>query len=356
MYPVIELNIDAIKFNLKKVRDILKSQGIDLLFVTKVVQGNSKIAKLAIEEGIEWIGESRINNIFNLRRSGIDIKIMQIRSPQISEVIRTVKYADAAVITEISVAKALSYYSTMFNKKFFVLIMVELGDLRDGVLPEHVLDFAKEIKRMKNLEILGIGTNLGCISGVIPTYEKMEKLLEIKEILEKHDINVPIVSGGATDTLILLENGMLKGINQLRIGEAIFLGTDTTNQRKIPYLRQDTALIRAEIIELKEKPSLPTGELGRDAFGNIPKFEDKGIRKRALLALGRDEIDPDSLIPIDNKIKIIGASSDHTVVDVTDSENKYNVGDTIEFIPLYPSLMRAIISKNIKKKIKNSKN
>ena len=42
--------------------------------------------------------------------------------------------------------------------------------------------------------------------------------------------------------------------------------------------RQDTVKLVAEVIELKRKPSMPIGKIGKDAFGNTPVFEDKGIR------------------------------------------------------------------------------
>ncbi len=352
MYPEIEINIDALRYNIKRVRDLLRAKNADLLFVTKVVQGDPKIAKIGVEEGIEWFGESRIENILRLRKGGIERKIMQIRSPQISEIERTVKYSDASVLTEIDVAKLLSRESKRQGKKFQVLLMVELGDLREGIMPENMVEFSKEISKMDNIEILGIGTNLGCLGGVIPTRDKMEKLLEIKDNLEDTGVSVRIISGGATDTLYLFENNEIRGINQLRIGEAIFLGRDTTNNRIIPYLRNDTFTIRAEIIELKEKPSVPYGNIGRDAFGNVPEFQDLGLRKRAILAIGKEEIEFQSLFPEDRDLKIVGGSSDHMVVDVTDSKINYHVGDIIEFYPLYPSLMKSFISKNIKKRIK----
>ncbi len=351
MYPEIEISIEAIRYNLRRVKDLLRSRNADLLFVTKVTQGDPRIARIGIEEGIEWFGESRINNIIRLRKGGIEGKIMQIRSPQISEIVKTVKYSDCAVLTELDVAKLLSNESKRQSKKFLVLLMIELGDLREGIMPENIVEFSKEVSRMDNIEILGIGTNLGCLGGVIPTKDKMEKLLEIKDELEDNGINIEIISGGATDTLYLFENNEIRGINQLRIGEAIFLGRDTTSNRIIPYLRNDAFKIKAEIIELKEKPSRPYGKVGRDAFGNIPEFYDLGLRKRAIIAIGKEEIEFQSLVPIDQDIRIIGGSSDHTVVDVSDSKIDYKVGDLVEFYPLYPSLMKSFISKNIKKRI-----
>ena len=347
MFPRINIYLDRIYQNAKKLKGILNT--IEIMGVTKGVCGDPFIAKEMLKGGVDYIGDSRIENIIKMRRKGIESKIFQIRSPQLSEIRKTVKYTDGVFISEISIAKAIAEYSRLIGKKIGIIVMVELGDLREGVMPEDVLNFINE-SRNYGAEILGIGTNLGCFGGVVPTKEKMEDLLKIKETLESNGIDIKIVSGGATDTISLFEKEIIPGINQLRIGEAILLGNDTTGNRRIEYLRHDTFTIEAEIIELKEKPSIPYGVIGRDAFGNIPHHIDKGKRKRAILALGRQDVDIESLIPTEGGLEILGGSSDHIIVDVTDSQNNYKVGDKISFYPLYPSLLKAMCSKGVKKR------
>ena len=79
-------------------------------------------------------------------------------------------------------------------------------------------------------------------------------------------------------------------------------------------------LLEAQIIELKSKRSLPIGEIGVDAFGQRPYYEDRGIIRRAILAIGKQDTDPDSMISLDEKIDILGASSDHLILDVSKSD------------------------------------
>ena len=347
MYPRVNIYLDRIYQNIIILKEKLKD--IEIMGVTKGVCGDPKIAKLMVDGGIKTLGEARIENIIRLRKSGIESKIFQIRSPQISEIRNTVKYADGALITEIKIARALAQQSKLLGKKFGVIMMVELGDLREGVMPKDAMEFAINLKK-EGLDFLGIGTNLGCFGGVIPTKEKLEELIELKDKLESNGIEVNVVSGGATDTLYLFENGRVNGITQLRLGEAILIGRDTTGNRDIEYLRHDTFIIEAEIVELKEKPSMPYGIIGKDAFGNIPKHIDRGIRKRAILAIGKQDIEFDHLIPLDKDVQILGGSSDHMVVDVNESE--YEVGDIIQFYPLYPSILKFMCSKNKKRYIR----
>ncbi|MEM3250484.1 MAG: alanine/ornithine racemase family PLP-dependent enzyme, partial [Thermoplasmata archaeon] len=81
-----------------------------------------------------------------------------------------------------------------------------------------------------------------------------------------------------------------------------------------------------------------------------PKHIDRGIRKRAILAIGKQDIEFDHLIPLDKDVQILGGSSDHMVVDVNESE--YEVGDIIQFYPFYPSILKFMCSKNKKRYIR----
>ncbi|WP_342455658.1 hypothetical protein [Caloramator sp. Dgby_cultured_2] len=167
---------------------------------------------------------------------------------------------------------------------------------------------------------------------------------------EKYNLDLEIISGGNSSSLyLLLENRLPKGINNLRFGEALLLGRETAFGNFVDGLHKDVFILRAEIIELKEKPSVPIGNIGMDAFGQKPHFEDKGIMKRAIVAMGRQDIDPSGLIPLDQDISIVGASSDHTILDVTHSKREYKVGDTVEFVMEYGALLRAMTSEYVKR-------
>ena len=103
---------------------------------------------------------------------------------------------------------------------------------------------------------------------------------------------------------------------------------------------------------MKEKPSVPIGEVGKDAFGNTPQFIDAGIRKRAILALGKQDVYIEGIFPLDEKAKILGASSDHTIVDITNADCEVRVGDEMLFALTYPGLLSASDSRYIEKVFK----
>ncbi|MEM0128095.1 MAG: alanine/ornithine racemase family PLP-dependent enzyme [Thermoplasmatales archaeon] len=351
MNPLLLIDTSKIKRNAITLRELLSKKGVDLVGVTKVVQGEPAIARTLIEAGLSWIGDSRVENISKMRESGIQANLIQIRSPQLSEIHLTVKYTDAALISDSRIAVALANEARRTSRKFGVIVMVELGDLREGIMPEKAVPFVRDLER-HGVQFLGIGTNLGCYGGVIPTLEKMESLISVRDSLLDSGFDVPIVSGGATDTLMLFETDNVRGINQLRIGEALMFGNDTTRNREIPYLERDTMLLRAEVIEVGKKPSVPYGEIGRDAFGNVPIIEDLGERLRAIVAIGKQDVEIGSLKPVDRGVKVLGGSGDHLILDIQDSENEYEAGSSVEFVPGYQSVLRLMLSPSVKKQFK----
>jgi predicted amino acid racemase len=227
--------------------------------------------------------------------------------------------------------------------------MIDVGDLREGIWPDALRKTVDEIVQCEHILFEGIGCNVGCYGGVIPTPENMNVLLKQKTFIETtYNLKLKLISGGSSCALQLLASGkMPRGINHFRIGEAILLGRSTTDSFFIPDTYQDAFIIRGEIVECNRKPSVPVGQRGCDALGNIPKFENNGIRQRAILALGYQDVSLDRLIPLDNQLKILGVTSDHLIIDITNTEQVYQVGDTVEFYLNYASLLTAATSEYV---------
>ncbi|AEX85770.1 putative amino acid racemase [Marinitoga piezophila KA3] len=351
MYPVVHIYPEKIKENALNIKKIFEERGISFTAVTKVTAGNIDVANALIEAGVKSIGDSRIQNIIDMKNAGIDAEYMLLRIPMKDEIELLVKYVDVTLVSEIETVKWINDAAEKTGKIQDIIYMVDVGDLREGVWYENAVEEISKVKDFKNIKLKGIGTNLGCFGGVLPSKENMTTLLNIKkEIEEKLNIKIEIVSGGNTAALPLVEKNLLpEGINHFRLGESIICGTDVTNNRIVPGNNVDTMILEAQIIELKDKPSVPVGEIGFDAFGRKPEFEDKGIRKKAILAIGEQDIIADGLIPLDEKLEVLHASSDHTIVDVTDSEKEYKLGDTIKFRMSYGCLLKVMTGKYVEK-------
>ncbi|MTI59109.1 MAG: alanine/ornithine racemase family PLP-dependent enzyme [Firmicutes bacterium] len=344
--PRININLTQIRENAERVFENCRNNNISLTGVVKVGAGDIKLAQSFINGGIKSLGDSRLDNIRNLRRSGYQGETVLLRLPQLAEVTEVINYADLSLVSEVVTVKALSEAAVKACKRHGIIVMIDVGDLREGILPDKIKDFFREIVNLPMLDIRGIGTNVGCYGGVLSTISNTEILVELaEELRDYYSLELPLISGGNTATTRLLsDNTLPEGINHLRIGEAILQGTDITNQRIIKDLQQNNFTMTASIIELKDKPSVPTGEVGYDAFGNIPVYEDRGVRKRAILAVGRQDVKLDGLIPVDEGIKVLGASSDHLLVDVTDKKGCLSTGDELEFYLDYGAILRLMTS------------
>ena len=349
---VLESYLDKITENSKRVVAKCLEQEIQVIGVTKGFSAMHEIVAAMQAGGIEEFADSRLENIIKLRKRYLHNPITLLRIPSLSDVDDVVKYADTSINSEITVIKALSDAAIRIDKIHNIILMIDVGDLREGILEENVLGIATQILCLSGVNLVGLGTNMGCFGGVLPSVDNLGILIKLRYIIEKQlGHRVEILSGGATSTLLLVENGMIPGgINQLRIGEGILLGTDTTNNRKIPGLYQDTFRLRAEVIEVKDKPSMPIGNIGKDAFGNTPEFIDVGIRKRAIVALGKQDVYIEGVFPMDEKLEILGASSDHMIIDITNASKEIVVGDEIIFGLTYSGLLSASDSRFIEKK------
>jgi len=347
MFPIFEINLEAIQDNAKRVVNFCKPHGIEVVGVTKGVCGDPKVAKSMINGGVRILADSRIQNIKKMQEVGINAEFMLIRGPMLSEAREVVEFTDYSLNTELETLKRLSRIAEEIGKIHKVIIMVDVGDRREGLMPQELVPFLEKAKELKGIKIVGIGTNVGCFGGVQPTVENQSLLVKLAEKAKKIIGDEPIISSGGTVVLKLLEKGELpKGINQLRIGTAILLGI---NDGVIPCLRQDTFTIKAEVIEVKKKPSLPEGPIGRDAFGHVPTFEDKGVRRRAILAIGRQDVEIEELTPLEEGIEVLGGSSDHTILDVEEAPS-IKVGDVLSFRPNYVAMLRAMTSEYMEKK------
>lgn len=349
--PRLDIYLDKIKNNSESIKTLCSKHGIKVVGITKGCCAITKVGQAIINGGINFLGDSRIENLKGLKKSGLKVETMLIRIPMLSEVSRVLNWADISLNSEISVIKSLSQEALKRKIVHRIILMIDLGDLREGIMPDNALTVVGEIRKLSGVKLMGIGANFCCISGVMPTRENLTRLVKLTEEIENNfHINLEVISGGNTSVLKLVEEDIISDrINQLRIGVGILLGQDDVRLRNIAGTYQDTFILSAEVIEVQEKPSKPRGEIGRDAFGEIPVFRDLGIRKRAILAIGKQDIYLNSLIPLKEGIKIVSASSDHLIIDITDFKEELKVGAEVRFRLNYPALLSATTSKYVKK-------
>lgn len=347
MYPRLVIDLKKVKNNLDRITEMVKGSGSSLMIVTKGYSADMEIFKILDGSDIDYLADSRIQNL--KKYEGAKKERVLLRLPMNSETDEVVRYADISLNSELKTIKNLNESAKRQNKIHKILLMIDLGDLREGIFfknEDEIYHTVEEVLKLNNIELFGLGVNLTCYGAVIPKRDNLSILVEIaRKIEKKFDIKLQMISGGNSSSIYLIGRKELpEGINNLRVGEAFLLGGETAYSQKLEGFYDDAFTLEAEIVELKEKQSVPIGETGVDAFGNKPVYEDRGIIKRAIIAVGRQDVDPDALHPIDSKIDILGASSDHLILDISKSDMKYKVGDIVNFKLSYSSLLRATTS------------
>jgi predicted amino acid racemase len=345
-YPFVEIDLDQVTANAQLIVNMCNDHDIQIVGVTKAVCADIDIAKAMLAGGVPMLGDSRVQNLRRLRKAGIDVPLLLLRIPMPSEVDEVVRIANCSLVSELSTISQLSQAAIKAGVIHDVTLMVDMGDLREGVMPQKILPLVQQILLLSGIRLQGLGANFACYSGLIPTPEILKNLVTLtQQVRDKFSLELPIISGGNSANIDLLMAGaMPAGITQLRIGEGILLGRETLRRNSIPGACQNALILHAEIVEVQEKPSVPPGKIAQDAFGNMPVFIDRGIRKRAIAAIGRQDIEIDDLTSTSPGIDILGGSSDHLILDVSDAVDEVTVGSEVRFYMQYGALVHAMIS------------
>jgi len=345
--PRLEIDLRKIQQNASVLVERLASRGLSVTGVTKVALGNVEIARALLNAGVATIADSRIENIQKMRHAGIAATFLLLRTPMISQIAQVVEHADISFNTEMEVIRQLSQAAESAKKTHRIALMVELGDHREGILPEDLDDTVRQSIQLPNIRLAGIGTNLACLGGAMPNRQKMEQLSDLAQsVEEKFHLTLDFVSGGNSANLEWLFDCSDPGrVSDLRLGESIFLGCETLNRSPIPGLHTDAFTLVTEVIESKIKASLPSGEICQDAFGEKRTFLDRGKIHHAILAIGRQDVLVSGLTT--DQFDILGSSSDHLIID--SRQQRLHVGEEVRFRLTYGALLAAMTSPYVKK-------
>ena len=360
-YPQLEFDLALLRSNADAVISRCRGMGIRVCGVVKGVDGLPEAARVLRAAGAAELGTSRLEQVAKCRAAGVPGPWLLIRIPGLTELPDVVALCETSLQSEWPTLLALEEECLRQNKAHRVIVMTDLGDLREGFWDKkELVDVCERVERdLPHVHLAGIGVNLTCYGSTKPTPEKMNELVGLaRQVEQRIGRKLEIVSGGATSSFTLVHWGtMPAGVNHLRIGEAILLGKDLQVDwgiRDMDYLRMDALTLRAEVVEVKDKPTYPIGEFAIDAFGRKPVYEDRGIRRRAILALGRADVgELESLIPREPGLTVIGGSSDHCIVDVEDCPRRLQVGDIVEFPLCYSHMLYATARSDMRIIFKN---
>jgi ornithine racemase len=354
----VTLDIKKLKSNFEYLNTLFLKNGIEWSVVSKVLSGNKVFLTELLKFDIQQICDSRVTNLKMVKSINPEIETIYIKPPAKRSIASIVKYADISMNTEFETIKLLSDEAKRQNKMHKIIIMIELGELREGVMGDDFMAFYERVFLLTNIQVVGIGANLTCLYGVLPNHDKLIQLSLYEQLIEaKFDRQIKYVSGGSSVTIpLIFQNLLPRGINHFRVGETLFLGTDIYNNRPFKKMNSSIFQLYSEIIELTKKPMVPDGEMGTNVEGEEFEFDPINIGEttnRAIIDIGLLDVEVNHLELVDKNIKVAGASSDMIVIDLNENKKNYKVGDLIEFKLDYMGILRIINSKYIEKKIKN---
>ena len=353
MFPRLVIDLDKLRHNAEALCTLARERGIsDLAFVTKVFCADWEMVRVLTETPCRFLADSRIENL--MRCEGLGKERLLLRLPMPSQAEDVVRHAEISLNSERATLRALSAAAKRLGRIHRVVLMIDLGDLREGIFYENtelILRTAQEIENDSHLELFGTAFNVTCYGSVLPTAENVGNFLAITRKLEAAiGRKLPFVSGGNSSSIPLLLSGkMPAGINNLRLGEALVLGRETAYGEDIPEMYQDAVVLEAEVVEVQTKPSYPVGEIGVNAFGEKANYTDIGRRCRAIAAIGRQDTDAGGLTPLTPGVTVVGASSDHLILDVTESVEPVTVGSILRFTMDYGALLRGFTSQYVER-------
>ncbi len=325
--------------------------GIAVVGVTKVTCGSPEVGAAMLAGGAVALGESRLENVERQRGAGLKTPFWLLRAPAPELAGEAVRLTDISLASELETVEALDQAGGRQRRRHGIVAMVDLGDLREGMMPADLPAFAATVERLSNVHLAGIGVNLTCYGAIVPDEGNLGELAALAAQTERRiGRRLSFVSGGNSGSIAMVLAGrMPAAVNSLRIGETILLGVDTLTREPALDLHLDAFVAEAPVIECKMKPSLPTGSSAQDAFGNRPTFVDRGLRRRAICAVGRQDAPPEGLRPLDAGVEILGASSDHLILDVHEMPDPPRLGDRLRFVPSYGTLLQLFTSPYVDK-------
>jgi len=348
--PRIEVNLSKIRHNTETLVKQLSPRGIGITGVTKAVRGHPVISQAMLDGGAVGLADARLSNVQRLRQSGITCPITLIRTPMLSQADKVVQICEASYNTEISVIAALAAAAIRKGTVHGIVLMVEMGDQREGILPENLAAIALQVMKMTGVVLNGIGANFACLSGVAPTALQMATLCDLASEIER--VCCPFlktVSGGNSANLPWALGRQITGrINDLRLGEAILLGVEPVSGKLISGMHTDAFTLVSEVIELDAKPTPFPIVLVDPTLATLRIPQASGVSKRHILAIGHQDTDILGLL-MPAASTFIGATSDHLVIGMKRSTLK--LGSEVRFQMNYSALMHAMVAPDIKVKM-----
>ncbi len=338
--PQLHVDTGVIGRNTEAVAGLLRGRGLDLVGVTKGCLGEPRVGAAMLAGGAVALADTRDHNLRCLRGALPEAALHRIYLPPVCA---PFELGDVTYISSPSGATAVAETPALGSgRRRQVVIVVESGDLREGVPIEGLIALAEMVVHDPRLELVGVATNYACFKGgPAGIRESLGTVARAARALRAAGMPVHRVSGGNSSVLALLRpddpgesahhhagrgsseaEGIPAEVTELRCGEALLLGQDALFHRPLPGCACACRL-RAEVLEEYTKSPSSKGE------------------RRLVLGLGSQDLGSGAVRFVEPGLRELGRSGDYLVVESGAGGPRAGIGGVIEMIPSYEALVAA---------------
>ncbi|MEI6452330.1 MAG: alanine racemase [Actinomycetes bacterium] len=337
-YPRLTIDLDAVAANTRLLAARLRGAGLSLIGVTKCVDGEPRVGQAMLEAGGAGLADSRLPALARLAAASLG-PLTLIRAPQPDELETVAQVADRVLLSDVGAARVLGEHAPGAIQ---ILLTVDLGDRREGVLPEAAPAVAATLAALPRIELAGISVNFACLSGQLPSQALFRQAEDVLAGIADRCATEPLLSLGGTCVIQHIDGYAPRFATEIRSGGGPVYGYDFVSGAGLDGLERTDPVLTAVVLECYRKPPAPQGPGGLDAFGHVPEValpDDEAWY--AMLAVGRRDCEPGGLRPLLPGSYLAGATSD---VSVLITPEPLRPGDTVSFAVDYDALVRAVTS------------
>jgi alanine racemase len=193
----VEIDKQALIHNIRQFGQLVGTPGRVMAVVKANAYGHGllEVSKIALGEGIEWLGVHSLEEGILLRENGLDSPVLILGYVAFQDLEKAVHQDLKLTIYNFETLDRLMGITKRLQKKASLHLKVETGTYRQGIKEEDVIPFFNEAEKNPNIEIEGISSHFSNIEDTTDhSYARFqhENYKRILKLLEKNKINVPM--------------------------------------------------------------------------------------------------------------------------------------------------------------------
>lgn len=164
----ITLNRTKLTHNYEFLDRMFRRHRIEWAVVVKLLCGNELYLREVLQLNPRQLCDARISNLKVVKKLSPDTETVYIRPAPLRNIAAVVRYADISFNTQVRTLKKLSEEAVQQGKIHKVVVVVELGERREGVMRSQIVDFYEKVRVLPNLRIVGLGPISPVFRGCFP--------------------------------------------------------------------------------------------------------------------------------------------------------------------------------------------